>query len=290
MRRLGWLATICLCLTGCATVGSGGSPQAAPSPTPSPALAYRLAGGAHDLVLRVDTDGGLVAPGFFLTHLPGFSLYGDGTAVFPGPVDTIYPSPLLPNLRAAKLSAAEMQRLMAAADDAGLLGPDASYPADGIADAPTTTFTTTVDGATHTVSAYALGIDASSATANPDREARVRLAAFQSKVADLGTFLDRPLGDAAYGPDEMRVFASQPTSPDPNVTEPDVDWPLAEDPGAGTQVRPGTSCLALAGAELAAFTAVAKTANALTVWVAPSGRYSIGVRPLLPDETGCPTS
>jgi len=66
-----------------------------------------------------------------------------------------------------------------------------------------------------------------------------------------------------------------------------VTWPLAADPATGAVVRPGTTCLALAGADLAAFTALAKSANALSAWVAPSGRYSVAVRPLLPDENGC---
>jgi hypothetical protein len=254
-------------------------------------LTYRVAGGADDLVLRVDVDGGLVPPGFFLTHLPVFSLYGDGTAVFPGPVDDIYPSPLLPNLLSARLTEAEMQELLAAADVAGLLGPDASFDVDGIADAPTTFFTTTVDGSTHRISAYALGIDVGATGESPTAQARTRLSTFRARVADLAAFLGRPLGESAYGAAGVRIFAGAPGEADPALTRQQLAWPLAADPTTGVPTRiPGTRCLAVSGSDLEAFTTAARTANALTVWTAPSGRYSLSVRPLLPDETGCPST
>jgi hypothetical protein len=292
MRRvgwLGWLAIVGALAIGCTAAGASESAAPTQAPSASPSLTYRLAGGADDLVLRVDVDGGLVGPGFFLTHLPAFSLYGDGTAIFPGPVDTIYPSPLLPNLLSARLSEAELQELLVAADLAGLLGPDASFPVDGIADAPTTFFTTTVDGTTHRISAYALGIDADVAGGSPTAEARTRLAKFRAIVADLGTFLGRPLGETAFAPAGMRLFATAPGQADPELTRQELAWPLSIDPSAGTATkRPDTLCLAVAGPDLTTFKTVAGNANALTIWTAPSGRYSISVRPLLPDESGCP--
>jgi hypothetical protein len=294
MTRLGWLGGLAIAgvlAVGCTAAGTSESPAPTPGPSASPSLTYRLAGSADDLVLRVDVDGGLMGPGFFLTHVPAFSLYGDGTAIFPGPVDTIYPSPLLPNLLSARLSEAEMQKLLAAADVAGLLGPDASFPIDGIADAATTSFTTTVDGTTHRISAYALGIDAGATGGSPTAEARTRLATFRAIVADLGTFLGRPLGEIAFAPAGMRLFAAAPGQADPDLTRQVLAWPLSIDPSTGMPTkRPGTLCLAVAGSDLPIFKAAAEKANALTIWTAPSGRYSISVRPLLPDETGCPAT
>jgi hypothetical protein len=292
MTRLGWLGWLAIAgvlTVGCTAPGASESPAPTPAPSASPSLTYRLAGSADDLVLRVDVDGGLVGPGFFLTHLPAFSLYGDGTAIFPGPVDTIYPSPLLPNLRSVRLSEAEVQELLAAADVAGLLGPDASFDIGGIADAPTTFFTATVDGTTHRVSAYALGIDADVTGGSPTTEARTKLSEFRSIVVDLATFLGRPLDDTAYEPAGMRLFAAAPGQADPDLTRQERVWPLSIDPSTGMATkRPDTLCLAVAGADLATFETAAEKANALTIWTAPSGRYSISVRPMLPDETGCP--
>ena len=49
-----------------------------------------------DLVLRIDVSGGFLAPGVALTHLPMFSLYGDGRVIREGPQIEIYPQPALP--------------------------------------------------------------------------------------------------------------------------------------------------------------------------------------------------
>ena len=40
-------------------------------------------------------------------------------------------------------------------------------------------------------------------------------------------------------------------------------------------------------ADLTAFLAAAKTETAGTIWKAPSGEYSVSVRPLYPEESGC---
>jgi hypothetical protein len=64
---------------------------------------------------------------------------------------------VLPNLRQVRVTPAEIQKILAAADQAGLLGPDANFNATDIFDASSTSFTTIVDGKTHTIGAYALG-------------------------------------------------------------------------------------------------------------------------------------
>jgi hypothetical protein len=247
-----------------------------------------LATGSTDLVLQIDTDGGLVPPGYLLTHVPQLSLYGDGRFISPGAVDTIYPGPLLPNLQEARLNAGEMQRVAAAADRAGLLGPDASFDVGGIMDAPSTVFTTTVNGVTHRIEAYALGIDAGAAEPGI-LAARKRLADFRAEIGDLAGFLGRPAEQAQYQPSAVRVFLSSPAVVNQPTVAQELAWPLAVDPASGERTRAeGTRCLAITGNDLATFLDAAKSANAITVWQAPSGKYSASVRPLLPNETGCP--
>jgi hypothetical protein len=284
MRGLISIIAAGLLAAGCTTAGS----TATPVPSPAP-YAYDHAPSA--LVLRSNSGGGLVPIDFFLDHVPQFSLYGDGTVVVPGPVDSIYPSPLLPNLRTIHLSEAEVQRLLAAADAAGLLGPDAFYSVEGIYDAGSTTFTTVVAGTKHTIGAYALGFDVPPPADQAVAAARARLREFASRLADLGPFLGRDVSaTAAYAPTSMRVFAAayDPTTDTAGVTRQVLAWPLATDPDAGAPVKSGNyRCTALSGSGLAAFTAAASSANGLTIWTAASGRYLVMVRPNLPDESGC---
>ncbi|HEX7490610.1 MAG TPA: hypothetical protein VF337_02775 [Candidatus Limnocylindrales bacterium] len=92
-------------------------------------------------------------------------------------------------------------------------------------------------------------------------------------------------------PVSMRLFAGPAATEDaPSPTPQELNWPIAADPlGAGQPSNgPGVRCIVIDGADLAAFTVAAAAANANTVWTATSGRYSVSVRPLYPDESGCP--
>jgi len=289
-------------LAGCTVAGTTAAPPDVSTPvasTPTPAAStsaapssqpakYAVSSDPDALVLRIDTTGGLIAPGVVLTHIPAFSLYADGRIVTIGAVDAIYPGPLLPNLIESKLTADDVQKLLAAADHAGLLGPDAAYDVGGVADAGTTTFTTTVAGKTHRVSAYALGIGGDPG-AEPDVvQARAKLDAFESKAFDLGSFLGHAVNHTIYRPTAARLYVGEPAQVQPPMTQQELAWPLGVDPATGEPtLNPGSKCLAIGGADFTTFLAVARTANELTVWKAPSGRYSLQVRPLLPGESGC---
>jgi hypothetical protein len=294
MRRLLSILIVPLAVVGCVNAGSGGSPSAPASPTPNATAAprYIVDAGADKLILRIASDGGFVAPGFLLTRLPTFALYGDGRIMVQGPMIEIYPGPLLPNLRQMQVTPSEIQQILAAADAAGLLGPDASYDATGIFDVATTVFTTIVGGKTHHISAYALmeGTTAESAAA---AAARTKLIDFSGKIMDLSKFLGRDVSDAtAYSPKSMRVFVGPEPAVDAALPNPQVvTWPLAVDPQSGvTTNRADLKCLVVSGQDLVAFLKVATGANALTVWSAPSGKFSVSVRPLYPEETGCPAA
>jgi hypothetical protein len=286
IRKLAFLLGIGLLVTACTSAGASASPW------PTPARTYNVATGPDQLVLRIATGGGPVPPQYTLTHTPWFVLYGDGLIVMKGAVDSNYPGPLLPNLRQMRVTPAEMQKILAAADGAGLLGPDARFDATDIFDAGTTTFTTTVDAKTHTIGAYALGYEVVVADAAL-AEARNKLSGFEDALANLAAFLDREISDAeAYGAAAVRLFASPVESSEQNG-QTVLAWPLSVDPGtAGEAVKapPSTRCLLLTGSDLQTFLAATKTANTLTLWTYGTNLYSVLVRPLYPDETGCPAS
>ena len=305
MKRLIALSVVALVAAACAAGGAGSSPNPSPSlsPSPSPSGTPRTdhPTGANELVLRIGYDGGFVAPGYLLTRLPQVSVYGDGRVVTEGPVIEIYPGPALPNLLVSRLSEAGLQAMLAAAADAGLLGRDRHYDYVGIADAPTTTFVVITDGATHTTTAYALGIGEDRPDGMPasDAAARNALAGFQAKMADLRSWLGAEVlsGEQPYAFEQLRVFATpaEPTSPDGQVQPTVVDWPLLEPLAtAGTPLEGfggvGMRCSVVAGDELATLRPVLEAANQLTFVRSGGATYSIALRPLLPDESGCPTT
>ena len=246
--------------------------------------------GASDLVLKVDMGGGFVMPQYALTRTPQFALYGDGLLVTTGPQIEIYPSPALPPLLASRLTGSGIQKVLEAARDAGLF-QDATYDDFcGVADVGTTTFTVTAEGATHVVSAYALGFDGCA----DDPAAREALVAFSSKLMDL-SWLDSEMD--VVGPTGPYAYASiaivvEPYAPfdDPTLPQEEVAWPLATslatfgDTVMGLDFR----CGVLTGADVETLRPLFESTNQMTPWTSDGERWKLGLRPLLPDETACP--
>ena len=278
------MAAACVGGTG-GSAGTSNSSGASAIPT-----TYSVETGSDKLIMSLTEGGGNVPISYRLTHMPEFALYGDGRIIVQGPVIEIYPAPLLPNLRVLHVTPDEIQKVLAAADAAGLLGPDARFDATGVYDLDSSVFITTVAGRTHRISAYALyaQFKADDPAVNA---ARAGLMTYREKITDLSKFLGRQVSDEeVYEPSSMRVFVAPTDATDSQgTTRQVVDWPLALDPAtAGEQIGNATfRCIALGGVDLAAFVTVAKTANGLTVWKASSGRYSVLIRPNFPDESGC---
>ena len=273
---------------------------AAGSPSPSPIATVSHPQGANELVLRYETAGGFVPLEFLLDSYPTISIYGDGTAVTQGPQIAIYPGPALPNLIATKISEAGLQRLLALAADAGLLGPDAHYDAIGIADAGTATFTVVTDGTRHTISAYALNESEDRGLDRTVAARRARLRAFVARLNDLRGSLgsDEVGAPAPFQFSAVRLFV-QPGIPGAGqaqpgaLAQPSIDWPLATPlasfgeparPGAGEDLR----CGAVSGQELETLRPLLSKASQATPWRSGGRVYSLRIRVLLPDESGCP--
>jgi hypothetical protein len=268
--------------------GSGGSTGA------TGAIGIEHPTGVDQLILRVAYEGGFVPYEYTLGSTPFWSLFGDGTLIVPGPQIEIYPGPALPNLTATPLSEEGIQAILEAARDAGLMDGDANYGDQCIADATTTVFTTSADGTTTVVSAYALDVGEPSGTCGngKDAEARAKLAAFQAKLTDLGSWL--PSGSVGterpYDPTEMRVYVL-PYQGDADLPQDPIDWPLEPSLDAfGEPVRNApahTRCGVVTGEDLTALLAAAGKANALTPWTSGGTEYHLILRPLLPDEHTC---
>jgi hypothetical protein len=285
------------------TPGTSGKPSAAPTqgPTSSPsAPAIEHPTGKDALVLRITIDGGFVPPNVTLTTLPVLSIYGDGRVIVQGPQLMIYPGPAMPNLQVRNITEEGLQKVLAAAVEAGLLGPDAHYDDGGmIADAATTTFYLNAGGRLHTISAYALSEqeNAGPNLSKEDAAARELLREFFNKVTDLPSLAgaDELTAEQAYEPHAVRLFISdQPPYVDESNPEQDaIEWPL-ETPLAeigqpiGENNPLGLDCALIEGADLDTLLPLLEKANPLTPWTSEGKTYSLFVRPLLPDEAGCP--
>jgi len=248
--------------------------------------------GADQLVLRMDTSGGFVAPQQTLQQMPSFSLYGDGLTITPGAQIEIYPGPTLPSIVATTLTNDGTQALLQDAVDAGLRG-NHSYTTMSVSDMPTTTFTFVTDGASYRTSVYGLGAGATtSGMSAAEKQAREKLERFSEELSNLRATL--PPGsvgqDHQYLPLGLRVFV-QPYDGqgDQMLHEPEIAWPLPQPLatfGRKTST-PGVRCGSVTGKDLAPLLKEARSANQLTRWTSVGDQYSLTFRVLLPDEHGC---
>jgi hypothetical protein len=300
-------AVVLFALAAC-TAGSGATPPPSVAPTGSPGPSTPPGAIAHptgptDLVLRITVDGGFAGPGWDLRRIPVISIYGDGTVISEGPQIEIYPPPALPSIVVARMTEAGLQEVLAAAQAAGLLGPDRTLDAPGIADAPFTTIVVNAGGSVHTTTIYALAEAEGSSVEIPAEEkaARREILDFTAKLSDRANWLGDELGaDTQYAYDAMRIYSLPATPPvdgsvggDENLPPSYADWPL--EPGlawfgdafaSGMNYRCGT----ITGKDLKEFLPVAQNTSWETYWRSGGSTYQLILRPLLPDESGCPTS
>ncbi|MHB1342808.1 MAG: hypothetical protein ACYCX3_00410 [Thermoleophilia bacterium] len=249
--------------------------------------------GPDDVVFRMEYGGGFVPAEFLFTTLPVLSLYGDGRVITQGPIPAIYPGPALPNLQVATLSPAGIQKLLAAARDAGLLESGVDYGQPSVADGSTTTFTIAADGTVFETSIYHLASDASTGLGLSDDqvERRTRVLDFQTKLGDLAGWFGEDLGPER--PHEWQalsilIMPGDPGSQDDSGIEPRiVDWPLADLAALGEQSEaPQGRRAVITGIDLETLRPLVQQADTLTFWRSGGTIYSLLLRPLLPDEIG----
>jgi hypothetical protein len=275
---------------------SAGTPSPSATPSASPAAspdgtAVDHATGATDLVLRMETGGGFMAPSFLATEAPSFSLYGDGTLIArddTAPWPDPGPSGLsaVPPFHRTGLTEAQVQELLRVALGEGGLGlARPRYESAGIADAPTTVFTVKAGGVDKTVSVYALGIDPPD---GQDVAIRRALAALADRLRAAAAAI--PATAEQYVPDRWRGVlmdgsigpAAAPIAwPWPDLSP--ADFVPAGVGGAGFPRRVLT-------AEEVTGLGLGDLAGGVqnVALVGPDGQtgFTLALRPLFPDEPG----
>jgi hypothetical protein len=270
--------------------GCGLGPQ--PEPSPSDPVAVEWPKGADELVLRIETRGGLLPPLERERQLPSISVYGDGLVLVPAPVDASFPGPAGYELQGFKIDADLLDDIVTAAVSIGLSGEDRHLAQEGpefVADAGATTITVVTGSGHHVTSA-----DALFETAEADTPARTQLRDF---VERLFTLQPTEVGLAPHEPDAYRVFVA---APDPGFgaelpVAPLVAWPFSEPLADWGEALPADGlsvdvrCLVVPLTELADAFEVLRAVTSVTVVVDQAGEEAIvAYRPLLPDEEGCP--
>lgn len=285
LRVIAAVATVALASAACAdgsSTTSGGDAIAHPA-------------GADQLTLRVETAGGFTPPEYQLRLIPEFSVYGDGSLITPGPQIEIYPPPALPSVQTQPIAEDGVQAILQAAIDAGVdTGRDMTdMGSTMIADAPTTTFTITANGATNSFGVYALGAfdgDRPQGMSKEEYDARQALSSFVQQLGDLQSWLPAgSLGEmTTFQAAGVRVYVGD-VRHDDQLPQPKIAWPL--DPplaSFGADSGAGYRCGAVTGADWTdTLQPLASGTNELTPWTSEGATYGLVFRPLLPDETGC---
>lgn len=291
-RRLAWLvAGLAVALAAC-TGTPAGSPAGSPV-TPAPSGGPS---GSSGLILRVAYVGGFIAPNASRTQLPLVSVYGDGRIITEGATPAIYPGPLLPSLVVRSVGANGAAAILKAAVEAGLAGPDATYPPAPPPDAPTTVISVIHDGQ-RTVSTFGLlapyggsPIDGGTAGGGAAERVRAASAALLGRLMATDSFGGTVEPGGRYEPQGFRLFVTpgSPAPSDPKLARPPVAWPLATplasfgkaDPLGGDGGRLGD----VVGPDSATLGPILAAATQITPFTSGGKQWTIVVRPLLPDE------
>ena len=297
--RIAAVTLLAVIAGACSTAASSGSPaptspptasplaSAASSPSPSPSAA------AATLLLRVTSEGGFINPAATLAALPTVVVYSDGRIMTPGPVDAIYPGPLLAPVSVRDVGPAGAAAILAAIKQVGLDQPASAGP--GIpGDSGTDVFTVVVDGATTTSRfAGAQPGRVGGPVASGDEERAAALALLDRLLDPAETWGAPASPETVYSPAGYRVYVAPGGPPaDPQASQSPVAWPLSTPLAEfGTPADPDRGIAGLRqgvvlGADAATLGPVLDKATTLTAFTSGGSSYTLYVRPLLPDELG----
>ena len=287
MNRRSFLAavgSVPLALLAVACADSDGPADTTPTTTPDstvapttlpPVTGIEHPMGADEVVLRLSWEGGFVPAEMLFVRLPRVLVAGDGSVYFQGAVPAIYPGPLLPAVLVGRITEAELQDLLVAAQE-GDMFRNVTYkqPDNGVADAPNTLLVINANGQTYTHDAYALGIGGTET--DPDR---ITFQKFVEVLEPLAMGLPDSSSFAAerYA---IRATTADNAPPTDGITPNEVAWPAA----AGVRLADASDCAVV---EASAIGSLLNEATQITRFVDGGVKYVLVVRPMLPGDAGC---
>lgn len=294
--RLAALTTLALVVIACGNAASSGSPapSAAPSAPPpasvTPSVAPSPSAASSLLLLKVTSEGGFINPAASLAALPIVAVYADGRILTPGPVDAIYPGPLLAPVSVRDVGPSGAAAILAAIRQVGLDHPAASGP--GIpGDAGSNVFTVVVDGATTTSRFAGSQPGRPGPVASGDEERVAALALLDRLLDPTDTWGAPASAETTYLATGYRIYAAPGGPPaDPQASQSPVAWPLATPlaefgiPAVPDRGIAGLRQGVALGNDAATLGPIFAHASAITAFTSGGSSFTLSVRPLLPDE------
>ena len=267
---------------GSSVACSGG---ASPSPSPGPI-------DGAGFVLRASISQAL-PPDSTFAWLPSAVITADGRLISVGPVDAIFPGPLLPNLVERSISQAGWGAIVNAARKAGLLSGQSDFT--GGAAAPGAALghlVLVVEGRTYDLTGDLTLPPCAPPGCGPAGPGTQRaFAEFFLTLGDLASWigpelgLERPYVAAAY------AILVGPPAADQGLVQPAIAWPLGgklEAFGRPIAAGDGRRCGVVGEADAVTLRPALQSATSISRWV-DSGTTGAGsglvVRPLLPGDT-----
>ena len=287
-------ALMALAMVACGddTVDDGSSPTATlPPPADSSEggqddlPGYTHPTGADDVVFEYVEVGGFGPRSLAFQTPPVILVSGDGRVFTQGAQIAIFPGPMLPAIQVQTISELGIQRLLAAADEAGLFA-EIDYTIElNVSDASTAMVTIDVDGVTWIHEAYALGIGVGPGQADTEGAAeRQALLDFLAQLGDLAALVGpEELGPAEiYEPDSYLIEALVVDNPldfsngeiEPTI----VAWPA----GATVRLADSLSCSVVPASDVGS---VLQAANQLTLFSDAGIVYQVLAKQQLPGTT-----
>lgn len=241
--------------------------------------------GADEVVIKVASGGGLVQPVVRIgDSLPHVWISGDGRYLRQIARET--DNPALVALEERRIPEAALQKLLAEANDAGLLADSADFGTPRIFDAVNTRILVVANGRRHDVLLRALGypvtdLDPATVAAREHVARFVDLLEHPERIAGIS-------GPRTYTPTGVAVWVLGPATA--STATPPATWPLGNPATAGTPTNwpaPSARCLVVTDADLHALDAAAAGITRTAPWRSGDGLWQIAMRPLLPDEHTC---
>lgn len=275
MRRLSTVTLAVFLLAGCA------SPSASPSPSPAPA-AFSLRAWVTQAIEPVAGFAG-----------GGSSVVIDRERVIVhGPIDAMFPGPILPNLQERSISQAGIDKILAAAMAAGLLEGPTDLVGVPLPGAQVGHIRFVIDGVEREVvgrtdsQIVCITTPCEAPPGTPEA-----FGGFWSLLSNLDAWIAGELGaQTAYDPERLAILLTEPRL-DATLPPASKPWPLEEPMatfGVVFATPPGTPpvrCGVVEGDALAAVLAAFRDGDALTRWTGPGGdQRGVVVRALLADE------
>jgi hypothetical protein len=276
------LSTVMLAGLAAGATAQSVSPGVAAPGTPVPIGKIDHPTGATDVVLSMETGGGMVRYGY-MTQAPVFTLYGDNTIIFRPSTQT--DGLALTPFQQALMNPDQVDALLAFALGPGYLTDARSEYSDmTVSDAPTTVFTVNANGLDKHVSVYALGMGDST---SPD-------AAAYAALSNLGQLLSTFEAQVAkgqvqsvqvYQPSAYRGFLTDTDAGQPDV----VAWPWTDLTQADFKADsndPSVRVAELTPDQVAKVTPVPSGGvYSIPIQTADGTFHNLALRPMLPGDT-----